>query len=109
MDILVPSQFFSGICEKNYPHFAYKAYENNSLGRVALIVYQRLFSLAADTGTVTLARRKLAEDVCLSLHTLRKAVVALVRLGYIHVETTTDGSGTYTLLIPNNATASAGA
>ncbi|MDR2744415.1 MAG: helix-turn-helix domain-containing protein [Desulfovibrio sp.] len=99
MNILVPSQLFLRVREKNYAHFAHK---DQSLGRDALAVYLRLFSLAVDSGSVSLPQRELADDVRVSVRTLQNALRSLANTGYVHVVSSPGLPSTYNLLLSDH-------
>ena len=96
MTILIPVNLFLRVKEKNYAHFAH---EDKSLGRDPLFVYVRLFSLAVDTGSVSLPKRELADDVRISVRTLQNALRTLVNLGYVRVDAVPGQPSTYSLLL----------
>jgi hypothetical protein len=99
MDILIPSALFLRVKEKNYAHFAHK---DMSLGRDPLAVYLRLFSLAIDSGTVSLPQQELADDVRVSVRTLQNALRILVNVGYINISSTPGLPCVYSLLLSDH-------
>jgi hypothetical protein len=99
MNILVPSQLFLRVDEKIYANFAHK---DQSLGHYPLFVYVRLFSLAFNSGFVSLPQRELADDVRISPRALQNALRVLVNTGYIHIENTPGRPSTYRLLLSDH-------
>jgi hypothetical protein len=99
MNILVPSQLFLRVREKYCADFVYK---DRSVGCYPRFVYVRLFSLAFDTGSVTLPQRELADDMGMSVRALQNALRVLANTGYLHAETTPGQPSTYSLLLSDH-------
>lgn len=99
MKILIPTQLFLRVKEKNYAHFAHKDYV---LGRDPLAVYLRVFTLAIDTGFISLPQKEIADDIRLSVRQLQKALRFLEDHKYLKIDRTPGSWCTYTLLLSDH-------
>ena len=99
MKLLIPSQLFLRVKEKNYAHFAHK---DHDLGRDELAVYLRIFSLAIDTGYISLPQKELADDCRISVRQLQHALHFLEDHEYLSIGRNPGSWCTYSLLLSDH-------